>query len=158
MGIWKKIFGGAEGIREAMREAYENHRRAAIARTIPVPPGECPHHFGLYGALASRHIVRNIPCSEIVILSQLAPFYLMDETDAVEALAECVVFWERPRDARLSWLTAKINKALLTAPDNTYLLMAAHGIMNGASWAQLLEPNTMQKIRKAVEDVESERG
>lgn len=151
--MWNKIFGGAEGIREAMRESYENHVRAAREGTIPTG-GDSPHTFGLYGALASRYLVRRIPSSEIAVLSELAPFHVMKETEAVEALAEYVVFCERPQDAQVTWLKAAINRALNSSSDSSWLLMAGNGLANGAAWGALLEPSTMEAIEKAIEDAE----
>lgn len=48
MGIFTKLFGGAEGIREAMRESYEKHYKLAQVHEFP---GLSPHEAGLLGAL-----------------------------------------------------------------------------------------------------------
>lgn len=54
MGFLKKLFGGAKGIREAMRESYNRHLR--LARDRRIASDDPPHRFGFcYGALGSRY-------------------------------------------------------------------------------------------------------
>ena len=49
MGLWRKLFGRAEGCREAMRESYEKH--VQLARQGRIPTTDTPHIVGLFGAL-----------------------------------------------------------------------------------------------------------
>jgi len=53
----------------------------------------------------------------VLIWPILAPFLLMDEAEAVEALAEYAVFEEKPDLARAAWLREQINRALFKLPD-----------------------------------------
>jgi hypothetical protein len=141
MGLFNKIFGGADGCRECMRESYEKHVRLAKTNSP-----DSPHAFGLYGALASRYMVRGWQVVEPIIWADLSPFLAMDKSEAVEALAEYAVFQERPEDARQGWLKRVINDAILSPTDNTYVAMTAMGLMNKVAWCGLLEPNTISVI------------
>jgi len=149
MGLWKKLFGGAEGCREARRDSYEKHVR--LARQGRIPTEDLPHTVGLYGALASRYRVRGAPVVEVAIWGELAPFLEMKETEAVEALAEYVVFQERPQDARVTWLKGTINSALQSCSDESRKAMAGAGLINQVAWCALLEPSTRKAIEDAIE-------
>ena len=65
MGLWNKLFGGADGCREAMRKSYEKHVR--LARQGKSPSTDSPHSVGLYGALGTRYIARGTPVVEVAI-------------------------------------------------------------------------------------------
>ena len=69
---------------------------------------------------------------------ELAPFLAMKETEAVEALAEYVVFQERPNEARAAWLKGLINSVLRSPGDDTRTAMAHVGLMNRVPWCLLL--------------------
>ena len=119
MGWFKLLLNGnnAEGCREAMRMSYKKHLRLAL-RGI-APSCDSPHHIGLYGALCTRHMTYGMhisPSMEPELWAELAPFLLMSETDAVESLAEYVVYKELPREAKVPWLRKIINDAFRTRP------------------------------------------
>jgi hypothetical protein len=78
----------------------------------------------------------------------------MKEAEAVEALAEYVVFQERPRDARVVWLKEAINSALCSCRDPSRTIMAVGGLINQVAWCALLEPDTLKVIDDAVEKVQ----
>lgn len=103
MGFFSKLLGGAEGTRETMRELYDKHRQ-----TRPSSDSVSPHEQGLYGALESRYVADHAPRPEIQIWTELIPFLLMDEEEAVEALAEIMVHDEVPLEARALWLGERI--------------------------------------------------
>ena len=107
MGFFNKLFGGADGIRETMRESYDKHRQVHAGLE-----SFTPHERGLYGALASRYRAAHEPRPEIQIWTELIPFLLMDEADAVEAMAEIVVHDEAPIEARALWLGDQIRRAI----------------------------------------------
>jgi hypothetical protein len=73
----------------------------------------------------------------------------MKEKEAIEALAEYVVFQEYPKDARVAWLKARINAALRSPGDTVYLATA--GLINRVSWCALLEPDTRKAIEETVQ-------
>jgi hypothetical protein len=75
MGLWTKIFGGADSCREAIRESYAKHVQAARQGKMGAANIEDAHLIGLYGALEIRYRVRGKTVSEAQILSELAPFY-----------------------------------------------------------------------------------
>jgi len=70
------------------------------------------HAHGLYGALASWYLDAHAPRPEIQIWTELVPFLLMDEAEAVEALAEILVLDEFPLEARTVWLGERIRRAI----------------------------------------------
>lgn len=149
---WLKLLlnaGNAEGCREAMRMSYKKHLRGARQGMVS-DADTSPHYAGLYGALASRYKVLRMPMMEVVIWAELVPFLLMRETEAVEALAEYVVYKERPSEAKVSWLKKLINDALRTAPAcaESPRTMAPMGMINQAAWCELLHPD----IKSAIED------
>jgi len=147
MGMWTKLFGGAEGCHQAMRESYERHFQ--LARDGRNPTTDPPHNVGLFGALASRYRARGTPIDEAVIWSELAPFLLMEKFDGVEALAEYVMLQERPNEARTGWLTDRINVALRSCHDDSLMAAAALALMNRVAWCGLLEPSTLRVIEQA---------
>ena len=152
MGMLTKLFGGADGCREAMRESY--HKHVQIAREGRIPTTDPPHTVGLYGSLGSRYRARGTPIVEAVMWGELAPFLAMREVEAVEALAEYIVYQERPRDARVPWLKNLVNSSLLSCKDSSRVAMAAVGFINQVAWCSLLEPKTMKMIERAVEKLE----
>lgn len=154
MGFWKKLFGGADGCREAMRESYDKHVRLAAQGRIPTE--DSPHVIGLYGTLGSRYRARGTPVVEVVLWGELAPFLAMGEADAVEALAEYVVFQESPKDARIEWLKDMINSALKAPKDKSLTAMAAAGLINQVAWCSLLEADTLNAVETEVEGLQRE--
>lgn len=157
MGIWTKLFGGADGIRETMRESYDKHIR--LAQKGRVPSTGTPHSIGLYGALGSRYQARGNPVMkdpgwEVLIWGELSPFMLMKETEAVEALAEYVVYKEFPQKARVTWLKKLINSSLRACKDDSKIAMAIAGLINQVAWCSLLEPETTKIIERAMEKLQ----
>ncbi len=156
---WLKLLlniNNAEGCREAMRLSYQKHLRQA--RQGMVPSDDPPHYVGLYGALASRYKTRGIPVMEVVIWAELVPFILMRETDAVEALAEYVVYQERAGDAKVSWLRKLINDVLRMAPTSAESprSMAPMGIINHVAWCDILDPDVKSALVEEARKITSE--
>lgn len=157
MGLWKTLtnLSNADGIREAMTRAYHRHRRHAAERGSP-----SPHEDGLSGALASRYVVSGISCSDTVLLSNLAPFFAMNESQGIEALAEYVVLQEMPSDARKQWLAECIRRVLLSMRDASLLRLVEAGISWDVAWVSLLSDavretvlsNAALSAQKTVED------
>ena len=138
MGFFKKIFGGADGIRETMRESYEKHRQAAPRGEDTFPP----HEFGLFGALGTRYMSRRESPAEMVVWAELAPFLLMDEAEAVEVLAEYAVYRESVNDSRFDWLSDRINAAFERLPSalEHHQMLAGAGLIE----APLSAPRTLR--------------
>jgi hypothetical protein len=141
MGLFTKLFGGADGIREAMRESYQMHVKLARQKSL-----DFPHAIGLYGALGSRYKVRQLPVVEVAIWAELSPFLEMNESDAIEAIAEYAVFQQRPNDARQEWLAGVINEVLLRSTEASLTAMATSGYIHQFSWYRLLEPRTVAMV------------
>jgi phage FluMu protein Com len=76
--------------------------------------------------------------SEPVIWGELAPFLAMEPGHAVEALAEYIVYQERPGEARTDWLRAIINRALSEATPHDLLPLASFGAANSVLWSNWL--------------------
>lgn len=157
MGFLKGLFGGADGIRKAMSDSYHRHVILATEGRIPPPvTPDSPHIIDLYGALGTRYRARFRPISEVALWTELAPFLSMNEADAVEALAEYMVYKEMPDEARVEWLKDRVNVSLQTSDDDARKAAAAHGLMNKVAWSLLLDPTTISVIRKSVDKLEHE--
>ncbi len=142
---WFKSFT-ADGCRDAMRESYQKHHD--LARKGLLPAAVEPHYAGLYGALGSRYRLRGLlprdVTRDVILRSELAPFLAMSEEDAVEALAEYVLWQERPTWARTEWLAQKINETLNGPKNNEVLLFAGAAFINKVAWYKLLTPRNKE--------------
>lgn len=145
MGVWNKLFGGAEGAREAMRESYAKHVRLAREARIPAP--DSPHVVGLFGALATRYQARLQPKSEVELWPELAPFLAMPEALAVEMLAEYVIYQETPSKARFNDLRISISNVIEAGLNEDRTYMAAIGLINGVGWSAFLTPSAEANLR-----------
>lgn len=156
MGIWNLMFGGADGIREAMMQAYQRHYDGR--RQGKGAGGDSPHAAGLYGALATRYTASRKPMPEVAIWAELTPFLLMPKEMAPKALAEYIVYQSKPDKADVLWLTEVVAQALkkLTAPKSLdddlrgYLASTVAALEMEAPWSQLLKPDIIRKIRSLV--------
>jgi hypothetical protein len=151
MGFFSKLFGGAEGTRETMRESYHTHREMRAGSD-----SRSPHEQGLYGALESRYVAAHAPRPEIQIWTELIPFLLMDEDEAVEALAELMVHDEMPLEARTEWLGARIRWVIherLPAATEFQRSGAARALRQGhRPWLSFLTQAEKAVIRGSVPD------
>lgn len=151
MGFFNKVFGGADGVREAMNDAYSRHLR--LAHEGKLPSDDSPHRTALYGALGSRYRTASKSFSELDLWTELAPFLAMPEGSAVTALAEYVVLMELPNQARFGSLCAAINQALQSTGDKELLRLAAVAFGRRVRWASLLSPNCARRMLAATEEV-----
>ena len=144
MGLWNKMFGGADGCRKAIRDAYTKH--VQLAKHRQSPSHDSSHVIGLYGALGLRHRARGTKGGDIQIWNELAPFLAMGEQEAVEALAEYVVFTESPQEAQLPWLRDIVNSALENLSNDSHRKMATIGMRNHVAWCALLTADTAEMM------------
>lgn len=128
---------GAEGVRQAMRNAYSRH--AELARQQGTPPGTSEHEFALYGALASRYAAGLQPFNEASIWAELAPFMRLDPDMGLRALAEYVVYKEMSIKADIPWLEKAIRQglSLWDAESRQAFIVAANA--SDFLWARLAE-------------------
>jgi hypothetical protein len=155
MGFWNKVFGGADGCREAMRESYEKH--VQLARQGQLGASESPHACGLYGALGARYIVGGNPKPEVVLWGELAPFLAMREDIGLKCLVEYVVYQEYPPgNTDVSWVRQAINSALRSCADHQWITLAAGGLINQVAWCDLLESDTRQRIERAMRELDEQ--
>lgn len=114
MGYWNllKNLNNPEGIREAMRMSYDKHYRLALEGRIGQGDID-PLHAALLGAMLSRFRLSGVPNNQLVqvlVWADLGPFLWLDQATAREAVAEYVVYKERPADARIAWLEAVVRQ------------------------------------------------
>jgi hypothetical protein len=119
VGWFKSLFKSfPEECRNAMRRSYQKHYD--LARRGLAPTTSDAHQAALFGALGTRYklrgVLRHSDFPDVVLWPELAPFLLMSQQDAVEALAEYVLWQERPSTARTEWLARKVNEALRAQP------------------------------------------
>ena len=162
MGWLRLLFKSfPDGCREAMRQSYQKHYD--LARRGLAPTTSDPHHAGLFGALCTRYKVRGVlrypGFPDVVLWPELAPFLLMSEQDAVEALAEYVLWQERPSAARTEWLARKINEALCTKPssENSPRHSASAAFINQVRWCELLDLENRTILSRETEQLFRER-
>ena len=144
MGILTKLFGGADGIREVMRESYAKH--VLLARRRATEASEL-HAVGLYGALASRYRSSSRNAAESAIWAELIPFLEMPERESVELLAEYVVLQEMPQQTRAQDLSDGINRVFESGLNEEHAAMAAVAFANRAPWCSLLRSEAAALLR-----------
>jgi hypothetical protein len=151
MGIWKKLFGGADGCREAMAESYQKHVRLAQQGHGTDEP---PHRCGLYGALGTRYMSGGDQKPEPLLWGELAPFLAMDPDTGLKALTEYVVYQEySASETDLSWLSGQVNSALRVCNEEDVLGLACLGL-DFAPWNGLLD----EDVRRLLEQKMAELG
>lgn len=144
MGFWNllKNLNNAEGIREAMRMSFDKHYKLALEGSIGQGDVE-PLHGALFGALASRYLLSGVPntgTTEVLCWAELGPFLWLDGTTAREALAEYVVYKERPADARIGWLEAVVKRGCEKgAGEDWFENLVAAARLNDIVWLLLYE-------------------
>jgi hypothetical protein len=142
--------GTPEGCRESTRLSYDQHLTGALKGNGA--SGDAPHHTALYGALASWYNVRGVPIREAMIWGELAPFLLVPEAEAREAIAEYTVYLETPAQANVAWLAGLVNDALRPVPvsKESPRSMAFFGAMYGAAWYKLLASDVKETVDAEV--------
>jgi hypothetical protein len=151
MGLFNRIFGGADGIRESMRDSYFEHVKHARSQ------GESDaleaHHAGLYGAFATRLMAAGRGASPPAVIAELAPFLAMPQMQGLEWLVEYVVLNERPANGRMSELGKAISDAIVRCESSDLLSAAAFAVMQGVPWRFLLRDDA-----KKILEVHMKRG
>jgi len=89
-----------------------------------------------------------MPVREVLLWGELAPFLLVPEAIAREAIAEYTVYLETPGEAKTGWLATLINSALRGAPAGVESprSMALVGFMNQVAWCALLDPDNRKVL------------
>ena len=126
---------GAQGIRDAMTNAYRTHVRALEGQAIP--DGTSLHEAAMYGALATRYAAGSTPRPESMIWAELAPFVRLPPEEGLDALAEYVVFKEMRSFADVVMLSVCVRRglSLLSGEErDTYGLLSEAG---GFEWSVL---------------------
>jgi hypothetical protein len=159
MGFLKRAAKGftADGCREAMLDSYAKHVKLALKGGIDVEASS-PHFAGLYGALASRYRAWGERTDEGTVWLELAPFLLMDAAVAPKALAEYVLYKERPKAAKVAWLREQINGAIRNtapSPDSLASGLARAALLQPA-WLELLDGDVMEAIEEEWLKIEPE--
>jgi hypothetical protein len=143
-----RVAGSPEGCRESTRLSYDQHLQGALKGKAQT--GDRPGHVALYGALASWYKVRGTAVREVLLWGELAPFLLIPEASAREAIAEYTVYLETPAEARRDWLATLINDGLRAAPATVESprSMALFGFMNKVAWCRLLDADVKDALHQ----------
>ena len=147
-----KNLNNAEGIREAMRMSYDKHLKKAYSGAISAPD-TTPAQSALYGALGTRYLARGQVVPEVQLWKELIPFLALRDSDARESLAEYVVYCEKPAEARVDVLRAKINEGLRRA-NKEVRIMAFTAMQQGVAWTRLLEEQVRALLESSLEYAE----
>lgn len=127
---------GAQGIRDAMTKSYHRHVRQWTGQSLP--DGTTLHQVCLYGALSTRYKAGFQSASEVVIWAELAPFLNLEPDYGLAALAEYVVYKEKPLDAKRKWLSSQVKKGFLLLEEDEREAMKMMAEANGFAWKELL--------------------
>jgi hypothetical protein len=144
MGWIKRLVGGTDGVREAIREKYEflaSQNRAAISET------ESIHAFSLHNTMGMRYAERGtIWATAMHVSCDIAPFLLMRESESVDALVEYILLQDQVSGCRKEWLRLLLNNAILNPaviPPKPILLELADSISRigyeHTHWYKLLD-------------------
>lgn len=127
---------GAQGIRDSVKKAYRKHREAYRTKSPAEEFSE--HHAALHGALVLRYAAAYRAVPEALVWLELIPFLPLEEEEAVEAVAEYVVYQERGRDADLDGLRSSVRRGLagLSREDRKEFTAAAENYR--FAWRRLL--------------------
>lgn len=152
---WLRLFrtaGTPEGCRESTRLSYDQHFQAAS--NAKAQHDDRPGHVALYGALASWYKVRGAAVREAWLWAELAPFLVVPEAVAREAIAEYTVYLETPTEAKRDWLGGIINDGLRGAPSRAESprSMALFGFMNQVAWCRLLDADIRETLSQEAEE------
>jgi hypothetical protein len=113
------------------------------------------HRNALFGALASRYRTRGLSFDEPSVWSEVSPFMcITNPQGAIEALAEYVVFVELPQQARVPWLQAQIETAIVDSSDSVILGLVKIGAADGLrhQWHGLITPVARSVLDTLPED------
>ena len=128
-----------------MRDSYTKHFNAAMLAANE--GNNSPHYSGLYGALGTRYLARKRNVSEVDLFLELTPFLVMNEADAVEALAEYALYQESPKDADVLRLEALINTAFQSC-DAEQKSQVAVAASRAPAWVKFLNKETSEEVVK----------
>jgi hypothetical protein len=146
MGFFNKLVNNADGIREQVVESYEGGAKHARQTGT-----ENPHLFGLYSAIHRCYSLRKWHIDDETLRGELAPFVGIGGGNAVSALAEYMVWQERPLDAREEWLRQLINTATRGLSAFDLIEFGVVASTGKFSWTRLLDRQTIAAISKALD-------
>ncbi len=127
---------GAQGIRDSIRRAYDKHLR--LFEVEPPEPGVSPHHASLHGALTLRYAASYRARPAGLIWLELTPMVGLEPEAGLRALAEYVVYRERPRLADQNLLRELLHEGLRAlAPADLELFLSAAETYN-FPWLRLV--------------------
>jgi hypothetical protein len=145
-----------EGAREAMRLSYAKHRNLGLSSDLS---SRDAHEAGLFGALGSRYKVMGLlppyAFPDVVLWPELIPFLMMDEDDAIEYLAEYIVWQQKPHKSRTKWLSEELNRIInedLSQDDSEFLSVALSLVANRYRWLEIIDPQLLNRILKKAEE------
>jgi hypothetical protein len=141
-----------EGVRESIRMSYRDFAKRWALN--PRPDGTSLHALALWGASDARWKAQGVVLPQTQVWTELAPFLLIeDEREAVEVLAEYVVFREQPEAARTEWLGRQISNAVslaLLRDENAQAGVVA-GFMGRSAWCVLLNDDAYASLKWMAE-------
>ena len=138
-------------LRSSSLASYQEHYILAASYAYDETPGKfLPWNTGeaLYGVLKEHFEETGTVPSRDRILSELMPFFLMDSSIAPKALAEYIVFKEKPCEAHIKWLRKEINKAFqnISSLEEFSKDIFSNLIMYPIPWFKLITPQTKEII------------
>ena len=147
MGLFNKLVGNADGIREQVLESFD----AGVTQYRKIRSAE-PRGFGLFNAVYRRYELKRWPLDEERMKGEIAPFLHMYGANAVMGLAEYMVWQEKPSEAREQWLRKLINDAAMSLKPGDLIDLGALAASGNLAWARLLDRETIAAITKALDE------
>ena len=116
---------GPQGIRDSVTKSYGKHVR--MYETEELPEGISVHHASLHSTLVLRYAFAYRPIPEALVWLEIGPLLGLPKEEALAALAEYVVYKERPERADAGLLLRALEKGmgLLSQEDQEFFFSAA---------------------------------
>ncbi len=116
---------GPQGIRDSVRKSYGKH--VQMYQAEPPSEGVSVHHASLHSTLVLRYAFAYRPMPEAIVWLEIGPLLELPEEDALSALAEYVVYKERPARADLRLLQSAVARGMdfLSHEDQEFFFSAA---------------------------------
>jgi hypothetical protein len=111
----------------------------AIYQLQPPENGVPAHHSALHGALALRYAASYRGVPEAVVWLEVAPFLTLSSEQSVAALAEYVVFKERPAKADRELVETSVRRGLELLGDEDRQLFVSAAREYRFGWWRLVD-------------------
>lgn len=161
MGFLGKIFATPDGIREVIKQNYVECNPQPIF--LQLPPlavfGKqrlSEHQIRIIGALAIRYLAQTVvgikPPTMAKLFGECLPFILMKPEVGIDAIAEYVLWKEKPEKANVSFLRVAISQVFKEKDWSDYGFIVVFTIGSHVPWRSLLDQKSANIIEIAASE------